>query len=581
MKAIISFLILLITLNLLFGQNWNNSIQTFGIDQNAKLSSFVDARGIHISYVIGGNLRYALLRPDGQVIKVNKVITNNNCYNSVIMTDENLIYVLFKQGNSIKLAKSSDLGENWLLSDLVNNLNYTIGDKLDALVVKKNQNELIYLVFDEITFFNSFFYVFNLSNISQPIFNDKVNSENEPGRFPSLARSSNKIHILYFASLNSVGDVKVRDFNLQTFSFEPPTQVPRINSPINPPVWQNRHYIITTNNKVHVVYTSYASSWNNVYEYVGHFSRDVNGTVWTEHSFNSESNKDIPSLLTSTYDNNIHLIYFDKANNYLHKKFNGQSWSTVNYVYYSSNATLKSNSNDLYLCSVNQNTIGNPDPYSVYLRQYDAAPLAPVNVSVAPFYYNGKAYPKISWNINNEPDVKINSSAYSIERRLDVSGSGNWSNWVQIGTVNGETNYKVDYDITTAGSGNSYAQYRVKAIDLGGNNSPYSTSVTIDYGNGLEKISNNRFDFRLIGNYPNPFNSETKIIFTIPEPGNVEISIFNSIGEKIDNLSFYTLNNGYNEIVIDADKLNLQTGVYYYNLKLKDKVLSSKFVYLK
>jgi hypothetical protein len=576
MKAIISFLILLITLNLLFGQNWNNSIQTFGIDQNAKLSSFVDARGIHISYVIGGNLRYALLRPDGQVIKVNKVIANNNCYNSVIMTDENLIYVLFKQGNSIKLAKSSDLGENWLLCNGLQNVNYTIGDKLDALVVRDSQGEYIYFVFDEITFYNSLFYRYNPNNC-QVVYLGKVNSENEPGRFPSLARSSNKIHILYFASLNSVGDVKVRDFNLQTFSFEPPTQVPRINSPINPPVWQNRHYITTTNNKVHVVYTSYASSWNNVYEYVGHFSRDVNGTVWTEHSFNSESNKDIPSLLTSTYDNNIHLIYFDKANNYLHKKFNGQSWSTVNYVYYSSNATLKSNSNDLYLCSVNQNTIGNPDPYSVYLRQYDAAPLAPVNVSVSAF--NGR--PKIVWSLNNEPDVRINNNAYYIERRLDTQGNGQWSSWVNIGSVNGQTNSFIDSSITSAGSGPSYAQYRLRAKDIGGNFSAFSTTGTINYGDGLEKISIKNFTFELIGNYPNPFNPNTKIMFTIPEPGNVELVFYNSLGETIKNISLNGLTKGEHQYILNSEKFGMNSGIYFYSINFNGNYKFGKMILVK
>ncbi|MCR4417019.1 MAG: T9SS type A sorting domain-containing protein [Ignavibacteria bacterium] len=576
MRTLISIVILLISFNQLIGQNWNSPIQTFGIDQNAKISSFVDGRGIHISYISAGNLKYALLKSNGQIVKVNKTVFSNNCSNSVIVTNGETIFVLFKYGNTIKLAKSINLGDNWSIDDVITDVNYTMGDYLDAVLVKSIQDEKIYFVLDDITNYNSYLYSYSIIGKTKS-FLDKVNLDNEPGRFPSIARSTNRLHILYFASTNAIGDVKVRDFDLNANSFYPPTQVPRINSIINPPVWGGRHYITTNNNRVHIVYTSYVSTWSNVYEYVGHFSRGVNDTIWTEHYFNCESKKELPSLLTSTNDNTIHLIYYDKTNGYLHKKFNGQSWFTVGYVYYSANATLRPNSNDLYLLSVSQNTIGNPDPYSVYLRQYDAAPLAPTNLSVSA----NSGIPKLRWTLNNEPDVRVNNNAYSIERRLDLMGNGQWNNWQLIGTVNGKNNEFIDTSINSAGSGPSYAQYRVRAQDIGGNYSGYSSPVTINYGNGLEKRVIKNSNFQLIGNYPNPFNPETKIVFTTPEPGSVELILYNFIGEMVYKTSNLSLDAGEHYYTINADELGLKSGIYFYNVKFKGSSKSGKMILIK
>ncbi|NPV11632.1 MAG: hypothetical protein HPY57_07580 [Ignavibacteria bacterium] len=128
MRTLISIVILLISFNQLIGQNWNSPIQTFGIDQNAKISSFVDGRGIHISYISAGNLKYALLKSNGQIVKVNKTVFSNNCSNSVIVTNGETIFVLFKYGNTIKLAKSINLGDNWSIDDVITDVNYTMGD---------------------------------------------------------------------------------------------------------------------------------------------------------------------------------------------------------------------------------------------------------------------------------------------------------------------------------------------------------------------------------------------------------------------------------------------------------------------
>ncbi|MBN2103724.1 hypothetical protein JW835_06765 [bacterium] len=44
-------------------------------------------------------------------------------------------------------------------------------------------------------------------------------------------------------------------------------------------------------------------------------------------------------------------------------------------------------------------------------------------------------------------------------------------------------------------------------------------------------------DFSLNKNYPNPFNPSTHLCFGLPEPGHVELSIFNIKGEFVRSLA--------------------------------------------
>jgi len=79
--------------------------------------------------------------------------------------------------------------------------------------------------------------------------------------------------------------------------------------------------------------------------------------------------------------------------------------------------------------------------------------------------------------------------------------------------------------------------------------------------------------YKLYQNYPNPFNPVTNIKFEIPEAGNVSISIFDSIGEKLSEIFNQNLNSGMHEIKFNAGSLS--SGIYFYKLK------SGRFVEIK
>jgi hypothetical protein len=78
-----------------------------------------------------------------------------------------------------------------------------------------------------------------------------------------------------------------------------------------------------------------------------------------------------------------------------------------------------------------------------------------------------------------------------------------------------------------------------------------------------------------ISNYPNPFNPETTISFSLPEDGNVEISIYNIKGQKVRTVLSETRENGKYSVVWSGDDdkgRKVSSGVYFYQLAVDGKI---------
>lgn len=73
------------------------------------------------------------------------------------------------------------------------------------------------------------------------------------------------------------------------------------------------------------------------------------------------------------------------------------------------------------------------------------------------------------------------------------------------------------------------------------------------------------YQFSLSQNYPNPFNESTIIEFEIPEDGNVELTVFNILGEKVSSSHWDNMNAGKYRITFNT--CYLSTGLYFYRLK--------------
>lgn len=71
-------------------------------------------------------------------------------------------------------------------------------------------------------------------------------------------------------------------------------------------------------------------------------------------------------------------------------------------------------------------------------------------------------------------------------------------------------------------------------------------------------------EFKLIGSYPNPFNSSTTIEFILPETEHVCLEIFNILGQKVQTVLDAGMNAGHYNINWDAS--SQPSGVYFYRL---------------
>lgn len=125
--------------------------------------------------------------------------------------------------------------------------------------------------------------------------------------------------------------------------------------------------------------------------------------------------------------------------------------------------------------------------------------------------------------------------------------------------------------------------------------SPANNSIKVaTHGNGayerklfsavmpVKQNENTIEGFKLEQNYPNPFNPSTKIKFTVPQNianENIQLSVFNSLGEKVKTLLNGSISAGEHEITFTAE--NLASGVYYYSFRTSSFVVTKKMIILK
>jgi len=83
----------------------------------------------------------------------------------------------------------------------------------------------------------------------------------------------------------------------------------------------------------------------------------------------------------------------------------------------------------------------------------------------------------------------------------------------------------------------------------------------------------------LLGNYPNPFNASTVISFSLDQPSNVLIEVFDLRGARVAVACAGHFESGHHSIRWAADAL--PSGMYFYQLKAGWHVLSGKMVMLK
>lgn len=145
--------------------------------------------------------------------------------------------------------------------------------------------------------------------------------------------------------------------------------------------------------------------------------------------------------------------------------------------------------------------------------------------------------------------------------------SDNGANWIDICATSGPT----DQTIRAILIDNGY----IHTGDEDGKMYRRPLSQVTSLANDFSGVSS----FTLEQNFPNPFNPNTTIKFTLPTDGNITLKIFSISGELVTTAAeeFYKAG----EHIINLDAEGLSGGTYFYQLFSGDVILTKKMILLK
>lgn len=162
----------------------------------------------------------------------------------------------------------------------------------------------------------------------------------------------------------------------------------------------------------------------------------------------------------------------------------------------------------------------------------------------------------------NWVDNSQNNYGFIIERRPDLPDS----NFYVI-----DSTLQSSF-VDTIPKSYSVFEYRIKAYNFS-KESNYSNVFKLSGITDVNHLIDEPMNFSLAQNYPNPFNPATTISFSVPQKSEVNLEVFNSLGERVAILIDSKIyNNGNYYINLKAD--NYPSGVYFYKISaigLNDK----------
>jgi hypothetical protein len=149
--------------------------------------------------------------------------------------------------------------------------------------------------------------------------------------------------------------------------------------------------------------------------------------------------------------------------------------------------------------------------------------------------------------------------------RLDVARDMAFTNFVPLYKSRKIASSVYSHSVTDLPE-NTTLYARIRAYNSGWNHSINSNTVSITVKPvGIEENnSETPKEIVLHQNYPNPFNPATQISYELPKESKVRIEVFNTLGQKIEELVNETKTAGVHQIVFNGK--SLPSGVYLYRI---------------
>jgi hypothetical protein len=203
---------------------------------------------------------------------------------------------------------------------------------------------------------------------------------------------------------------------------------------------------------------------------------------------------------------------------------------------------------------------------------------ADIDVSIDPSYQGDIVIP---YTLSGD---EYGSPPHQIEGEIVIESVGDLLTWISIEPMQGNLNGGETQDINVT--------FDTVDMEVG----TYGCQIVIE-GNGMQQIVPVTLNVvqtaneptlpaitKLKGNYPNPFNPETTINFSLKEAGPVELAIYNIKGQKIKTLVNETLPaQNYNIVWNGRDDNNQQvsSGVYFYRMNTSTYTSTRKMILMK
>ncbi|NOY58229.1 MAG: T9SS type A sorting domain-containing protein [Calditrichaeota bacterium] len=109
---------------------------------------------------------------------------------------------------------------------------------------------------------------------------------------------------------------------------------------------------------------------------------------------------------------------------------------------------------------------------------------------------------------------------------------------------------------------------------LDATNAPLGTFTGVDKNNAMV------YTWELSGNYPNPFNPSTTIAYSLREKSDVQLTVYNTLGQKVATI-LDIRGQAAGKYKVTWQPTNLGSGIYFYHLKAGDFVRTRKMTIMK
>ncbi|MCX6150588.1 MAG: T9SS type A sorting domain-containing protein [Ignavibacteriales bacterium] len=247
----------------------------------------------------------------------------------------------------------------------------------------------------------------------------------------------------------------------------------------------------------------------------------------------------------------------------------------LNFYFYNSNGdTLKSEMISVLLCK-------------------DTVSLPTIDLQIIPTNLNPGAKNYLLMNLTNNPLFTIlnNKVDYIVHPHIGFDPGASKYRIIQL--TNNKYNFSDNFDIplntkvATFGTGFTIQygtfQKRItaqKILTQGSWADPIlATDIITDISELNNEIKKLDTGFELFHNFPDPFNSSTKIRYTISDQQYATLKVYDILGDEIETLVNEEKLVGSYEVEFDGSKLS--SGIYFYQLKAGSFTQTRKMIILK